>query len=305
MKMVFDKVEQLKTVSIPMILEDIFQRPVNYLDVGHHEDLRNYVIKVDDRYILKVYGDNMRWRGELQNLLSIHKSKLRTPSLVDLGMVNQHNGWILMDLLPGEIMEVGYSKLSEGVRSETWRQLGQLLAEFHKCNTKKYPDMVIFDNQLSYEPLLYWDFLKHSYMKNKSTIVKNNYYNKPETYGHIFETIELWLESESSRKQPLLVLCHNDFSTRNILVQENGFGLIDFEMSFYGQPEADFARLALDLKREELFESFLNGYYMSCDWLERDDSTINMYIYLKIIEICSWAFKRAPEYYAYAFDMLK
>lgn len=303
--MSFDRVNQLKTVSIPMILEGIFQKPVNYLDIGHHDDLRNYVVKVEDMYILKVYGDKMRWRGELESFLRIHQSELRTPSLVDFGMVNQHNGWILMNFLPGEIMDVGYSEMSHDVRSGAWKHLGELLAEFHMRNTMDYFDTKIFEKESSYRPLLYWDFLKNSYMKNKSKIVKNHHYNEQETYGRAFEAIEQWFDSQRCRKQPLLVLCHNDFCTRNILIQERGYGLVDFEMGNYGQPEADFARLALDLKREKLFDSFLDGYYMSCDLFERDDITINMHIYLKIIEICSWAFKRSPEYYAYAFDMLK
>ena len=102
------------------------------------------------------------------------------------------------------------------------------------------------------------------------------------------------------------MLCHNDFSTRNILYQPASFGLIDFEMGCYAPRESDFARLAMELQKGGLFEAFLDGYYSGqAPVLKRNPETIRMFILIKTVEICSWAYSRANDYYHLAFDMLK
>lgn len=95
------------------------------------------------------------------------------------------------------------------------------------------------------------------------------------------------------------VLCHNDFSLRNILYDStlDSYSLIDFESGTMGQHEADFARVLLDLIPQGYTEDFLNGYYEKNNMFVRNNKRIRMQLLYKIFEICSWSYERARSYY--------
>lgn len=304
--MALSRVEQLRTVSIPDLVMHIFRNEVTYIDMSHHEDLRNYVVKVDDNYVLKVYGDRERWKGEVENLIRIHPCEFSTPNLIDYGMVNLHNGWVLTNLLPGTIMEDEYYKLSLKEKEDTWHRLGELLYQFHAMNTVSYSDVIKYNVNPSYSSAKYWNCIIAEYTNQKKRIVNNDFYGSKDKYLHAFTQIEDWFSEQEEKYRLPLVLCHNDFCKRNILCQTHSFGLLDFEMGHYAPRESDFARLAMDLKQDHLFESFLYGYYYNQNYtIARNNKTIKMYILIKTVEICSWAYHRAPDYYQYAFDMFK
>lgn len=77
-------------------------------------------------------------------------------------------------------------------------------------------------------------------------------------------------------------------------------------MAYYAPREADFARLSMDLKRDSLFEPFLYGYYSKCSSsITLDNTQIDMHILIKAVEICSWSYHRANDYYQLAFSMFE
>lgn len=303
-----DRVKQLKSVSIQELIQVIFKNPVEVEELGHQDDLRNFVLRIDHKFILKIYGDKERWQNEVQNLLRMRQSDFKVPRLIDYGMVNHYNGWTLMNVLPGEVMSESYQQLSLKEREEFWSEMGALLAKFHMANKTMYRDIVYFDKKSDAKsPMSYWEFIMGKYNRNKKKIEKKQYYGQLEAYQRAFAEIERGFTETRLSEVPLFVMCNRDFCIRNILYdkEQKNYGLIDFEMGFYGQPEADFARVLLDLIKEEMTEHFFNGYFETNHLMHRDNKTIRVNLLLKIIEICSWAFERSPQYYARTFEILK
>ena len=304
--MALSRVEQLRTVSISDLIQNIFQRETPYIDMSHHKDPRNYVVIVDGKYVLKIYGDKDRWKGEVENLVRIHPAGFHIPHLIDYGMINPYNGWVLTNLLPGTIMEKEPQYLDSKEKKAVWYKLGERFFQFHNANTVNYKDAVVYSRKPPFPGIMYWDSILLQYTEQKERITKNDFYGSENEYLKAFSQIEDWLTIQKKKDAVPLVMCHNDFSTRNILYQPDSFGLIDFEMGCYAPRESDFAQLAMKLQKDGLFESFLDGYYSSRKpVLERNPKTIRMFILIKSVEICSWAYDRANDYYHLAFDMLK
>lgn len=304
--MALSRVEQLRTVSISNLIQDIFHKEIPYSDISHHEDPRNYVVIVDGKYVLKVYGDKDRWKGEVENLARIHPAGFHIPHLIDYGMVNPYNGWVMTNLLPGTIMEKENQYLDSKEKKAVWYKLGECFFQFHNANIANYKDTVVYSRKPPFPDLTYWDSITIQYTEQKERIIKNDFYGSENEYSKAFIQIENWLAQQKKKDTIPLVLCHNDFSTRNILYQPASFGLIDFEMGCYAPRESDFTRLAMELQKGGLFEAFLDGYYSGqAPVLERNPETIRMFILIKTVEICSWAYSRANDYYHLAFDMLK
>lgn len=304
--MALSRVEQLRTVSVSNLIQNIFHKEIPYVDMSHHEDPRNYVVIVDGKYVLKVYGDKDRWKGEVENLIRIHPSGFHTPNLIDYGMANPYNGWVLTNRLPGTIMEKDSQYLNSKEKKTIWYRLGRLFFQFHNANMIDYKDVVLYHWKSSFSGTTYWDSILLQYTEQKNRIIKNDFYGNEREYSQAFAQIEDWLSAQRENESTPLVMCQNDFSTRNILYQPDAFALIDFEMGCYAPRESDFARLAMELQAEGLFESFLDGYYSSTNpVLERNPAAVKMFILIKTVEICSWAYSRANDYYHLAFDMLK
>lgn len=95
------------------------------------------------------------------------------------------------------------------------------------------------------------------------------------------------------------------FRTENYDKEQNCYSLIDFEMGMYGLPESDFARVLLDLIPEKLSDSFLDGYYGKSCHIKKDIRIIRLFLLMKIVEICSWSYKRSPDYYVKTFHTLE
>lgn len=43
-----DRVKQLKTASIEGLVQSIFKEPVMVKDLGHNDEMRNYVMKINE-----------------------------------------------------------------------------------------------------------------------------------------------------------------------------------------------------------------------------------------------------------------
>ena len=67
----------------------------------------------------------------------------------------------------------------------------------------------------------------------------------------------------------------------------------------------DFARVLLDLIPEKLSDSFLDGYYGKSCHIKKDIRIIRLFLLMKIVEICSWSYKRSPDYYVKTFHTLE
>lgn len=303
-----ERVKQLQNVSVEKVLFDIFTYPVIAKNIGHSDDLRNYVISVDDTYIVKIYGDKVRWKREIQNLIQLKESSYLTPQLIDFGMVDSNIGWIVMNLVPGEILQSKYDKMQRAAQKELCYKIGSLLADFHIKNKISQNELSIISNQPSiYTKKTYLEYVYEKYQSNKQKIVKKQYYGDNKIYELTFNELELWFGENNESDNMMFSLCHNDFSLRNVLYNEidNTYGLIDFELSYYAQVESDFSSILIDLIPMGLYKDFCNGYFNTNKTILMNTKEIRIYILLKIVEICSWSYERANDYYTSSLNVLK
>ena len=78
--------------------------------------------------------------------------------------------------------------------------------------------------------------------------------------------------------------------------------LIDFEQSEFAEVEKDFSRVLIELIPHHLEDKFIKGYAEF--GMTYDMEKVKIYLFLKIIEICSWSFEREREYFEDAFSVL-
>lgn len=303
-----ERVKQLQELSVEKVMFDIFKYPVSTKNIGHNDDLRNYVINVEDTYIVKIYGDKVRWKRETQNLFQVKESFYLTPRLIDFGMVNDNIGWIVMTLVQGEILKDKFHKMQRLAQQELCYKIGSLLADFHIKNKISQNEISIISNSPSiYTKKTYWEYVYGQYEYNKEKIVNKQYYGDEKIYKITFNELELWFKENSESDNKMFSLCHNDFNLRNVLYNEidNTYGLIDFELSFYAQVESDFSSILIDLIPMGLYQNFCNGYYNTNKNVSMNIEEIRIYMMLKIIEICSWSYERANDYYTSSLEVLK
>lgn len=301
-----DRVKHLQALDINQLLIDIFGRPVEKKDIGNHDDLRNFVCSIEDKYIFKAFSNKNGWKREVQNLVRATKSLFSLPEIIDFGMVG-NIGWIVMTVVNGENLAATYNNMPSIEKRQLWYTVGQLLANFHNNNAISSCEANFLSVKLhGAARKTYLEHVKELYFYHRGMIVDNDYYGNEEAYMSVFSVIEAWL-AKNNGTDNLLTLCHHDFSLRNILYDASlkKFGLIDFEMGFYTEAESDFTRLLLDLIPQGYDDDFFNGYFKESVIITRDDKNIYVYLLLKLVEICSWSFVRANDHYTDAFTLLR
>ena len=236
----------------------------------------------------------------------MRKSDFLTPEFVDFGKTDEV-GWVVITYLEAKSLENIYGTISEKDKVSLWRTLGELLANFHKANQVKERDIYLTDSgeEVGLNRIDYYSGLKQNYLKDRDKIKKKDCYNQKTVFLKAFDKIENWFEHTDKGMNHVLCLCHNDFSIRNVMYdsKRKKYCLIDFESAYYAEPEFDFARVLLDLKPCHLDNCFLDGYYSGSE-RKNDSEKTKIYLLLKIIEICSWSYERAREYFDQAFLML-
>lgn len=293
-----ERAKLLSDTDCESIIRKIFWEKIFIKDISSKEDVRNRIYVVGEfEYIFKAFGDQRRWKREIAGLLMIRSSQFLSPRLVDFGMCNSGIGWCLMTYVSGVSAEDRYQDKVNGL---LWKDMGQLLAEFHMSTRMKSRECNFL--VVGEEGYMQKNYMDYQYYKEE--IVKNLYWGRKEIFENVFSIIEEWFATKGDKEPTYLSLCHNDYSLRNVLYsrEQGKYVLIDFEQAKFAEVEKDFSRVLIELIPHHLEDEFLKGYEergMTCD-MEK----VKIYLFLKIIEICSWAFEREREYFEEAFSIL-
>lgn len=78
---------KLEEVNIAELLNSIFNHSVSLVNLGNDELERNRVYLIKEyNYILKIYGDNSRWRNEIKFISKLNKCSFKVPEVITFGM---------------------------------------------------------------------------------------------------------------------------------------------------------------------------------------------------------------------------
>lgn len=267
---------------------------------------RNEIYTKNGSSILKFYKSKTRCIQEILALKNLQIDTIEIPQLIkyDSNGITLH--WLEETIVPGKAIS---DLINIFNYPQIIREIGKIHSRYHKNN--------IIKNIKEWNALP----LEQAYSLNPERIIKLNKQRLEKLiYAEFFPTILVdrikAILGKYERKilnYNQLVLCHNDFSHRNllgVLKKENIeiLSLIDFELAFPADAISDLSRFILDLLscgNENLCKQYINGY---CDNKEFELEDIEKLFYYTIslcIEILCWSYDNAPEYYIAVFKTLK
>lgn len=300
------RAKKLDGINITKLLNSIFNHSVSLVNMGNDELERNRVYLIKEyNYILKIYGDNSRWRNEIKFISKLNKCSFRVPEVITFGMF-EDVGWVIIEKLQGDLLIDKYNESSCLDKEKIWHNIGEKLREFHEKNKLK-EDYIYVTKENQIKKMRYEEYVSKKIEKFKYAIRNNNQINHYDTYEKCFSVIDIIFNKNIIRNNGELTICHNDFNIRNILLNEKDgqFSLIDFETAFIGEKESDLVLILIDNYGNSNKKAFFKGYYKNDNLYEKYEEKINLYLLIKCIEICSWAYTRANDYYNKAFNTIK
>ena len=237
------------------------------LPCTHHAARENHVYRVGapPQFALRQHRRGLRsleqieaeltWMGHLADQgLAVPRPQALTTG----GLVLDVDGQLysLITWLPGVQLGQGQRPLTLTRRTETFFQLGALLAKLHQLSGPEGLDRPLWDSEglLGDQPLwgTFWD---HPHLTPQQR--------------QAFLTFRAQAQSELAARALPLQLIHADPLQENVLVQDQGLALIDFDDCAYGFTSFDLVTpLVQRLPNpdyEELRAALLNGYGQSVD----------------------------------------
>ncbi len=284
---------------------------ISYTDIqsiGHHELGRNHVYLIKDNNeekVLKIYGRPVKFACEERGLRLL-KDIQYVPKIYKSG--EQDSNWILMEAFQGELLESVWYSLSNENRQKLMEKIGELLGKIHDCKT--YDSFGLWQDLADVK--IKKDYLTHRKTNDSNIIKKLRDQNLPEIklFEKAYEALtKIYDELDESIKS---VLCHRDFSYRNIIVKkEKGqyilSGLIDYEHCQPDDGSIDFNTMyqyhMLDKKEDE--QAFYKGYEKYKKRPIDFEARKRYYMINLGIHSCSWSYGIAQDLYESGIKILK
>lgn len=278
---------------------------IDIVSIGNHELNRHlvYLINAEGKkpMVIKFYYKVNRWNREIAALRLLSQSNVKCTKIVNFGKLDDGTEWMLSDYIEGEPYDKVMPDISLDDRLKIFEEMGRELGKIHCFKTFDF-----YGN---------WDENGNSIDSIKdcmiSSIISTEYSiryiqqqelpNKDLLSRAIVKVRNSYRVIKNIKDSRLR---HNDFDGRNILVKKNGnkwelSGVIDFEQSTPGNIDMDIAgmysKYFLDNKNYE--QAFLKGYNEYWQLSEEFYSRLDFYLLCIGINICSWAYTLAPEYY--------
>jgi fructosamine-3-kinase len=291
------------------LIKYIFKKQVLLESIGHKELGRNAVYYVPEHnLILKLYGEKIRWGREVASLRHLKgKKDLCAPEMLDYGIFREQTYWLLTRKLSGiNLTDIIY-KLDKNQRLDIYKEIGYLQARFHKeCRVNIFGDWDV-NGEILEQKKSYFSFAKDKNDNQSKRIISKGY---PDTNLFMLAAEKLILFEHIIKDCNIFSLCHNDFIDRNILVENINAkweitGIIDFERCYPSDPESDFSSILLDIYMKKEMDYFLSGYAEICTLSNGFHEKIIYYLMAFCLEVCSWSYKVAPDYYNKSKKMLE
>lgn len=299
--------EEVRAIAAELLQE----RDIHTTPIGNHQLNRNLVYKVTKGegrpMALKLYYKKNRWNREVATLSRIRELEVTVPELLGYGVLKDGVEWCLMTHLEGKPLIEVFDEISEDDRKVLMRLLGRQLGALHSLSFPYFGNWdkngVSLDRGVRYSDILiekiesnmltlFQQRLPHQQLCKRSLEKLRGYYD-------VFDEVDT------------ASLCHNDIDSRNILVRKENeqwsLAIIDFEQSYPWDREHDLKNLyhTIFLDNKPLEEEFLNTYSQYHSLSKHFKVKMQAYLLYLGLNICSWSYLQAPEYYRQGVELLE
>lgn len=300
-------------IEIRNVLEKIIgHRNFTETPIGNHELKRHWVYRIDfqnrNSLVFKLYYINNRRNREIAALSLLNGTNVKCGSIVDYGTLNNGEEWMLFSYIEGEIFDKVEGNIAKNHRLKIFEDMGSQLGQIHGRKIFNFwGDWDEYGNSINHVKD-YYEYFVSSREYRMSEIMRKELPQKKllkEAIDIIRENYNIIKSIEESR------LCHNDFDGRNILVKKHNQqwelnGIIDFEQSIPGNIEIDIANLYVKyfLENPSYEKAFFKGYNKHYHLNEGFYKRLDFYKLCIGLDICSWAFEQAQDYYKKGIDLI-
>lgn len=248
-----------------------------FINVGYTELERNSVFFDTETHIyIKHYQNRSHYENERNALLFYSDCKL-IPDLI-----NEFDMCICISAMNGCVIEENNSDLS------VYREMGDSLRNLHSMSKKILNKPLDMDYYFLYE---------------KKRL--DNLFDKINCRDQVlYEMLLQVLTNDICQDKTDIVLCHNDYCNRNLILSNNKVsGIIDFEKSHFADQICDLATIIIKkYKTRELME-MLKSYFKFNISYNQKQRMVYFAIY-KALEITTWAKNKDMEFYNKAVNFL-
>jgi aminoglycoside phosphotransferase (APT) family kinase protein len=239
--------------------------------------------------ILKVYPGSVHWKMQKEaTVASVIQARLSVPVprilLADDSKKLLGLNFILMTKLAGSILGGFESTLAKDQRVSAYRQIGQLLREFHRIPMEAF-------GYIGASGILTAHSTNYAYLSFQFDRKLKEFTDRGGAAG-----LARQIAAHASKRADLLrecsypVLCHNDLHAGNVLAEITEgdvrlSGVLDFEGALAGDPLMDVAK-ALYYLDAQAKDAVLEGY--GDPGRQRWQQTLDLYHFYFVLELWCW-----------------
>ncbi|RKD30033.1 aminoglycoside phosphotransferase family protein [Thermohalobacter berrensis] len=300
--------------QIKEIIKGITKKDINIKPIGNHHLKRHLVYYVEDtngnNCVFKLYCKKNRCNREIACLKLLANYDVACPKLIDYGVLEDGTEWVLLEHIKGEVLEKVLNTISEKDLCYIYEQMGEELGKIHSIGTFKYFGNWDENCNSIDKYTDYYSFFKKRLASVLKELLTQDLPNK-ELHRKGADLLISRLSILKDNIEPRL--CHNDFDERNVMVYKNQNkwrleAIIDFEQGLPCDKDKELINLYFSLLDRNIryAKAFRKGYQK---YLKIDDERIikkrDFYRLYTGLNICSWANKRAPDYYKVGLKLIK
>jgi len=288
------------------ILSDYGVKVKHYSSDSHDHLNRNKVYIVNDKFVLKIYGKFINWEREIESLSLIKGSDFRVPDILDFGITSKQELWLLMSKLPGNILSTVEDNYNSFTLGTLYYEIGCRQARFHKCFSIDNIASSIKTSNIYKNSKSYFDYEKQKNREIANYVISKGY-PEHELFIKAFKKMKA-LESKIYGGFEIS-LCHNDFSGRNIIVEEVDHqlefsGLIDFELYKPSNIENDIVKMMIKTYKKGLSKYYFEGYLSINEKVFTTKVRKEYYMLATSFDICRWSRTIDRAYYNDALEII-
>lgn len=297
---------------IEKVINENIQNVVHIIPIGNHALKRHYVFLVETnrkKYVMKFYYVAKRWNREVSALLLLKDYSFLSPKLIKYG-VNDDVEWILYDYENGSLLDDVELEITYKNLKRIYKAAGEQLSRIH--SHRQFGEFGSLNENLEYVKA-YKTF--NEYFLTEIERVFNNLDKFDHEEYELIKDCKKTLLEKFELLEPIREghLCHNDFGSRNIIVDvENSEykikSIIDFEQSVISDRYRELTLVKMKFLKDNqlLSEAFYEGYRKNLNIDENVlDQREKIYLLQYGLSICGWSKEVDKNHYNEGIDLLR
>lgn len=220
------------------------------LNKGWSRDIK-YILKDehDCNYLLRVFERSLydRKREQFELLKKMEKLNLPCSKVIDFGILNEKQAYMVLTWLEGESADEVVSRVSDKEAYHLGAEAGKILKKLHEID-------IVPVQHTWWEQ--YQEKIPRKIAKLEACQLPFSY--KDAAISYVREHMELV-------KDRPLKFSHGDYHVGNMIVHNGKIGIIDFDKNTIADPYDEFKPFCWNVFTSEYFEAgLINGYFEQC-----------------------------------------